>query len=1262
MADSIGYVTNNVKGLSNSQNKRLNIFKHLKSMIKNRGFIFLQETHSCEKSVKDFKEDFGKDDDLIFCHGASNARGVAIGICGKLDYAIKKQINDNQGRYLILNLTLGAREYVLVNFYNENIEKDQLKLLQDVDNQLSTLSISLETTIAFAGDFNFYFDMGLEATGGNPTTKTQSIAKFINIKEKYDLCDIWRVRNPNAKKYTFRQRHHTGYLQRRLDYIFVSNHMQPNVNKTDIKIAISTDHSPVYMDINTDDGAVQRGPGFWKYNSSLKNDPNYKDELIHVIRTHLNNAQNMDKQLKMELLKYEVKKFTMHYTKNISRQKRARKQTLELKLETMLANDQQNSDEYINAHADLEELYDEIATGIRIRSKCSWYEQGEKSTKYFLNLEKKNAKTSTLTRINKGNDTLSNQKEILAEIEAFYKKLFTNNNNTSKESVQNFLSQYTTPVLSEADQASLSIDITDEELYAALSEMPDDRSPGNDGLSCEFYKLFWDEIKLPYKEAIMQGRVKREFSISQRQAIIRLIEKKDRDKTEIANWRPISLLNVDLKIISKVLANRLKIFLDKIITSNQTAYVKDRFIGESSRLLSDILELTDYLKIGALLVTIDFQKAFDSLNHTFIIETCRKFGIPEYMLVWIETLLNNQESCVINGGTTTKYFKLERGARQGDPIAAYLFIIALEMLFIMVKKDEAIKPLEMCNSKFLYSAYADDVSFYLKDSNSVYALVHVIKTFSKYSDLKPNYDKCEIAGIGVLKGVNRALCGFKPVDLTKSTIKVLGMHYSYNKTLQNEKKFSDTITKIENLLRVWRQRNLSLEGKITVFKSLAISKIVYIAFLSDIPTYIIETLKKIQNGFLWNGKRAKIKHHTLCNSYETGGLQSVDIETKMKALHLSWINRLYDDNNHQWKTIPLFYLNKIYGQHSFHSHFSPKRDTVLNPLPSFYKNIVKIWTDCSTAPMTVECVLSQCFWNNENLKIDHNTFRFKEFESVGLNHLFQILSHNGGFKPWNQIREEFTLENTLYFKYLQLTNVIPRTWRHIVLDDVHHPLAPVTPVRGMIQSTRMLPLKELVSKRIYAILIRKRNHTPTSQTFYNTKFPQIQANNWLQIYMLPRKTTRNMYARYFQYRIINNILYLNDRLYHFGKSETNLCSFCNNAIENPTHLFSQCPRVIRLWVELKEILSPYLSLHDLHAQSALLGFFDDSQTKLLLNHLLLIFKMYVYNSRSKLTLRLNELMENIRGIAKLELLSLEFFQLNNNYALKWNPINTILNL
>ena len=155
-----------------------------------------------------------------------------------------------------------------------------------------------------------------------------------------------------------------------------------------------------------------------------------------------------------------------------------------------------------------------------------------------------------------------------------------------------------------------------------------------------------------------------------------MLEKRDKDKTKIINWRPISLLNVDLKIISKVIANRLKKVLHKIIASNQTAYVKNRFIGEGGRLLSDILETSDKLNIGGFLVTIDFQKAFDSLSHNFVIESCRKFGFPKYMLEWIETLLNNQESCVINGGATTKYFKLERGARQGDPwspLAPFLF-------------------------------------------------------------------------------------------------------------------------------------------------------------------------------------------------------------------------------------------------------------------------------------------------------------------------------------------------------------------------------------------------------------------------------------------------------------------------------------------------------------------------------------------------------------------------------------------------------------
>ena len=1246
--------TNNVKGLATSRTKRLKIFLHLQSIIKHLGFVFLQETHSSDSNTNKFKRDFGKDNELFLCHGASNARGVAIGICGDLGHTVKTEIKDPGGRFIILHITIGGIDYVLANIYNENKQKDQLKLLDKVDTHIDSLALGVDVGIILAGDFNFYFDKTLEATGGNPETKTQSIAKFLSMKEKYDLCDIWRIRNENKKRYTFRQRHYTGFLQRRLDYIFISNHLQPNVKKSDINTAIATDHSPVSMSLCLD-VLTQKGAGFWKFNSSLIKDALYKTGLIDLIRTFITNTSLENKQVKWELLKYEVKKFTIAYSKKAAKQKRMQKDILEKKLESLRnLNVSPENEDYKVAQEALEEIYEDIAIGIRIRSKCDWYELGEKSTKFFLNLEKKNAKTSTITTLTDDNKITNNQKEILDDIGLYYKNLFKNNNKTTIDSTKTFLQQLETPRLTEPDRNSLSSEITIDELYTTLLEMADNKSPGNDGLTCEFYKQFWDEIKIPLFESIMHAKACGELSPSQRQAIIRLIEKKDSDKTKIANWRPISLLNVDTKILSKTLANRLRQVLDKLISSNQTAYIKDRFIGEAGRLLSDILETTDKLHIGALLVTVDFQKAFDSLNHTFVIESCRKFGIPDEMLEWFSILLNKQESCVINAGSTTKYFNLERGARQGDPIAAYLFILSLEMLFIMIKANKAIKPLEMCDSTFLYSAYADDATFFLKDEESVKALFRTIKLFSSYSDLKPNKSKCEVAGIGVLKGASWALCGLKLVDLTNNTMKILGLHYSYNEALGNEKNFSDSIKKIENVLRVWRQRNLTLEGKITIFKTLAISKIVFNAYLSTVPVYIIEALKKIQSNFLWNGLRPKIKHDTLCNSYEKGGLQSVDIILKLKALQLSWVKRLYDNNPHQWKTIPLFFLIKAYGPtNPFHSHFSPKQSTLQN-MPKFYQNIIINWSDCSTNPICATSVLTQVIWNNAMIKIDNSPFRFKQFEQANIKHVFQICNENGSLKNWNQIKAEFDLPNSLFFKYAQLKNSIPPSWKEYIRGE---PININTPVcAGILQSTRIITIDKLISKQIYTILIRNKNSVPTAKLHFDTLFPDLTAQNWLRIYILPRLTTRDAYARVFQYKLLNNTLYLNKKLYLFGLADTKLCPFCNENEEDTTHLFSNCRETISLWQSLQATLP--IPIPDLAAPFSLLGFFQDTnQLSILINHLLLIFKIFVYKNRNVGFLSFQNLLSYIRDIATLEMnVSAHSPQVGNKYLLKWRPI------
>ena len=148
--------------------------------------------------------------------------------------------------------------------------------------------------------------------------------------------------------------------------------------------------------------------------------------------------------------------------------------------------------------------------------------------------------------------------------------------------------------------------------------------------------------------------------------------------------------------------------------------------------------MTDILNMQSYLLTIDIEKAFDSFNHYFLLVIPEKCGFKKKLLKWIETLLNNQESCIINGGITTHYFKLKKGTRQGDLISAYLFILVLGATFYVDKSKKNIKGLNIFNHEFLYTAYADDTTFFLKDKISVFETLNIFHKFSLVSGLSPN--------------------------------------------------------------------------------------------------------------------------------------------------------------------------------------------------------------------------------------------------------------------------------------------------------------------------------------------------------------------------------------------------------------------------------------------------------------------------------------------------------------------------------------------
>ena len=160
----------------------------------------------------------------------------------------------------------------------------------------------------------------------------------------------------------------------------------------------------------------------------------------------------------------------------------------------------------------------------------------------------------------------------------------------------------------------------------ALKKIPKNKSPGNDGITKEFYVAFWDDLKTLLLLSVNKAFEVGELRTSQKQAVIKLIEKKDKDKRLIKNWRPISVLNVDTKLVSKVLAEHLKTALPSVISSNQTAHLKGRFISEGGSIISDTFEVSDLLKLKGLLVTVDTERAFDFVNHNFLLKVLENYG------------------------------------------------------------------------------------------------------------------------------------------------------------------------------------------------------------------------------------------------------------------------------------------------------------------------------------------------------------------------------------------------------------------------------------------------------------------------------------------------------------------------------------------------------------------------------------------------------------------------------------------------------------
>ena len=267
------------------------------------------------------------------------------------------------------------------------------------------------------------------------------------------------------------------------------------------------------------------------------------------------------------------------------------------------------------------------------------------------------------------------------------------------------------------------------ELKTAISQMKNNKCPGLDGLPVEFYKMFWTKLSDIlfdlYIEIIQEG----EMHLSARQSVISLLEKEGKDPLYVSSWRPLSLLNVDNKIYGKILANRLQVFLTKIIHHSQTGFIKNRHLAENIIKILSVIDRCDKEGIDGFLISFDYLKAFDRLEWNTIFHALDKFHVGPHYIDMVKVLFKNPIAYPSNNGKWDLPIYPTRGCRQGCTYSPGIFVFTVEILALAIRQNDRIQGLELGTEPIKNGQFADDLWATLKNIESVNTLLQELDKF-----------------------------------------------------------------------------------------------------------------------------------------------------------------------------------------------------------------------------------------------------------------------------------------------------------------------------------------------------------------------------------------------------------------------------------------------------------------------------------------------------------------------------------------------------
>ena len=364
-----------------------------------------------------------------------------------------------------------------------------------------------------------------------------------------------------------------------------------------------------------------------------------------------------------------------------------------------------------------------------------------------------------------------NGPDILDQEHMYYQELYANDDRV-KFCLVNDSGVEVTIEEREAQNTALSVD----ELTCALCSLKNGKCPGYDGLTTDFYKVFWCKLKNTFKRVLDVTQQEGLMTESQRHGVLNLIPKGNKDSRFLKNLRPITLLNTDYKIIEKVIANRMQKSLERIVHEDQRGFLPGRKIACNIRKAFDILNYCNQEKVDAILFSLDFQKCFDQISMSAITGALKYFKFSDFICDWTEILYRQFFVTIQNNGKFSQKVWVNRSVHQGGCCSVNYFLLIAEILAITLRTNRKIQGIPVNDIIYLLSQFADDMDLYVKFSQG--NLNNIEKIFNEFwesTGFSLSYDKTKILRIGSLKDSDAKLYSQKKLQWTNDPINILGI-------------------------------------------------------------------------------------------------------------------------------------------------------------------------------------------------------------------------------------------------------------------------------------------------------------------------------------------------------------------------------------------------------------------------------------------------------------------------------------------------------